>query len=370
MACHEQPAPPKPDPEVQVMVPMQRDIEQKREWVGFVAGSISTSIHAQITGYLQAQNYRNGQTVEKGQLLFQIDERLFRDALERAVANLDSAKANQVDAQEIVDRYRPLVQSGAVSVENLDNAIQRNLATKAQVVAAEAAVATARQNLEFCKITAPISGVVGFATAQIGDLVSPSSGALAQIAQIDPIRVNFSIAEQEFLKLASKAQDGSSQLPKDLKLELILADGSLYPHTGTPFATNLQVEASTGTISVEALFPNPDRLIRPGMFAVVRARTGNYPKAIVIPQKAVIQYMTATMLAILKPDNTLELRPVKLGITDGSDWMVLSGLSPEDRFVVQGPLQMQSGMKVRPVPYSPTPQEAHPAQQGPGPVTP
>lgn len=352
------------------MSPLQRDIEQKREWVGIVTGSINTSIHAQITGYIQSQNYRNGQYVEKGQLLFQIDPRLFRDALDRANANLEAVKANQVEAQEIVDRYRPLVQSGAVSVENLDNAVQRNLALKAQIVAGEAAVATARQNLEFCKITAPISGVVGFASAQIGDLVSPSSNALANIAQLDPIRVNFSIAEQEFLKLAIKAEDGSSQLPKDMKLELILADGSLYAHSGTPLAANLQVEATTGTISVEALFPNPDRLIRPGMFAVVRGRTGNYPKALVIPQKAVIQYMTATMLAILKPDNTLEMRPVKLGITDGADWMVLSGLSPEDRFVVQGPLQMQSGMKVRPLPYYPSPAQANPKPQQPGAVTP
>lgn len=356
-----------PAPEVKVMTVVQKDVPVYSEWVGTTEGLVNAKIRAQVTGYLANQNYKEGASVKKGELLFEIDPRTFKAALDQAQAQLAIAKARLGKTEMDVKRYRPLAKESAISQQELDDAVQANLAAKAGVQAAEAAVEQARLNLGFTKITSPVDGIAGSANAQIGDLVGPTqSGELTTVSTVNPIKVIFPISEQEYMKIARELDKSGQAAPEPGKLELVLADGSVFPHRGEFSFAERQVDVKTGTIRIAALFPNPGNLLRPGQFGRVRAVTDFRKGAIMVPQRAVMELQGNYQVAVVGADNKVNIRPVKTGERVDNMWVITSGLQPGERVVVEGLQKVREGMLVNPQPVGDESKgEAKPAQQAP-----
>jgi RND family efflux transporter MFP subunit len=350
--------PAQPIPEVEVVGVVQKDVPIYSEVVGTIDGMVNAVIKAQVSGYLMKQNYDEGAFVQKGHVLFEVDPRKFRAALDQAKGEWEKAKAQLVKTELDVKRDKPLAQGGAISQKELDDSIQANFAAKASVASAKAAVEQAELNLTFSKIIAPIDGVVGIAKAQIGDLVGPGD-ELASMSTLDPIRVYVSISEQDYLRYAGKIQQGYKD--KDQKehkpnLELLLADGTVYPEKGEFFIADRQVDVKTGTIRLAARFPNPENILRPGQFARVRAVTQTKQGALLVPQRSVTELQGGYQVAVVTADNKIEIRPIKVGARTGNLWVVEEGLAAGERVVVEGLQKIKAGMTVSPKDFGSAPQ--------------
>jgi membrane fusion protein, multidrug efflux system len=335
-----------------------------KDWVATLDGKVNAQIHAQVTGYLLKQNYTNGAFVDKGTLLFQIDPRPFQAALDQAKATLNQAQGNLARAQAVlgkteidVARYTPLAKESAISQQELDDAVQANLAAKGSVAAdkaaieaARAAVDSAQLNFGFTTITSPVDGVAAIATAQVGDLVGPQNpNILTTVSTINPILVNFNPSEQEYLTVA-RAAGGEPYLRK-LEFRLQLADGSAFAHPGRIYAVNRQVDVRTGAILVQAEFPNPDNVLRPGGFGRIATVVGVQKDAMVVPQRAVNEIQGGFQIAVIGSDNKADIRSVKMGPKAGAMWVVAEGLKPGERVVAEGFQKLKEGMVVNPKPY-------------------
>jgi len=363
------PAPPAlGPPSVQVLTVVQKDVPIRREWVATLDGFVNAQIRAQVSGILLKQNYTNGAFVRKGTPLFEIDPRPFKAALDQASGNLEQAKANlqRADAQQgktqlDVTRYTPLAKVSAISQQELDDAVQANLAAKAQVEqskaaieSARAAVDTARLNLGFCSIVSPIDGVVAIATAQVGDFVGPQSGVLTTVSTVDPILANITPSEQEYLKVMSLAmQQGITEDAALRKFEwqLKLADGSVFPHEGKYYAINRQVDVRTGAILMQLQFPNPGNVLRPGGYGNASTITRIQQGALIVPQRAVSEMQGGYLIATLDQQNKVSIHSVKMGAKVDSWWVVDEGLKPGDRVVAEGIQAVKDGEQVSPKPF-------------------
>ena len=344
--CKEAAAPP-PSPEVVVAPVAARDFPVVSEWLGTTEGAVDAEIRAQVAGYLIGRDYNEGQLVKKGDLLFRIDPAPFKAALADANGQLGSARANLERERLNVARYKPLVAEGAVSQQEYDNAFQAERAGTAAVQSAQAAVETAKINLAFTEIRSPVDGVAGIAKAQLGDLVGPSSPALTVVSQLDPILVSFPLSEQEYLRFAPVIGQAMKQGEfKNRNIELVLADGSVFPHPGVAYPAGGGVDPRTGTITVKARFPNPGNLLRAGQFARVRAQTVVLKDALVVPQRAIMDLQGQKQIAVVGADDKVEIRTVKLGPKSGSEQVVESGLAARDRIVVEGFQKIRPGMTV------------------------
>jgi membrane fusion protein (multidrug efflux system) len=331
----------------------QRDVRVVREFVGTTEGNVDAEIRAQVSGYLVSRDYREGTLVKKGDPLFTIDSRPFRASLEGARSELERARAARAKADQDVARFTPLAKTGAVSQEELDNAIQSARAGRASVEAAQAKVEQARIEVGFTKITSPIDGIVGVAKAQVGDLVGPTSATpLTTVSQVDPIRVSTPISERDYLTFADRIraslEPGTETRPGEFPLELVLADGSVHPHKGRVAVTGREVDPSTGTIELKTEFPNPGLTVRPGQYARVRAATRVIPNALVVPQRAVTEMQGTHQVAVVGADDVVQMRVVETGPQDGSDLVIASGLAPGERVVVEGIQKVRNGAKVAP----------------------
>jgi membrane fusion protein (multidrug efflux system) len=353
-ACDKGKAPPPATPVVQVVEAMQRDVPIYMEWVATMDGNVNAVIRPQVTGYLIKQNYREGDLIKKGQLLFEIDPRTFEAAVDEAkgvraqkVARFDTTSAN-------LARIKPLAEKNAVSQKDLDDATGAFQSAKAELEAADANLKTAKLNLGFTKIASPITGIAGIAKAQIGDLLSPSGAELTTVSSVDPIKVYFNISEREYLKVATAAS-AAGKKPEDVPLDLILVDGSTYPHQGKVTVLNRQVDVTTGTFKVASLFPNPDNLLRPGQFGRIRATMKVVKGALLVPQRAVTEIQGKFMLAVVGADNKVDIRPVVVGDRIGSDWLIAEGLKPGERVIAEGTQKVRPGMTVEAKPFVPTP---------------
>ena len=357
-ACDKEKAAPAPVvPVVQVVEAAQRDVPITMEWVGAMDGNINAAIRPQVTGYLIRQNYREGDLVKKGQLLFEIDPRTFEAAVDEAagiraqkVARLETTSAN-------LARIKPLAEKNAVSQKDLDDATGAFQSAKAELEAADANLKTAKLNLGFTKITSPITGIAGIAKAQIGDLLSPSGGELTTVSSVDPIKVYFNISEQEYLKVATAA-DAAGKKAQDVPLDLILVDGSIYGHRGKVSVLNRQVDVATGTFKVASLFPNPNNLLRPGQFGRIRATMQVVKGAVLVPQRAVTEMQGKFLLAVVGADNKVDVRPVVVGERVGSEWLIAQGLKAGEKVIAEGTQKVRPGMTVQTkpfVPVAPTP---------------
>lgn len=336
-------------PEVEVVEVVQRDVPVYREWIGTTEGMVNAQIRAQVTGYLLRRTYREGDFVKQGDPLFEIDSRRFLAAVNQARGDLAKTQAHMVKTELDVKRDRPLAKTGGVSQKELDDSIQAYEEAKASVLSARAGLESAEISLGFTRITAPIDGVVGVAKAQIGNLVGPND-ELTSMSTLDPIRVYIPISEQEYLQFADRIQhayDIKFTDPDSPDLELILADGSRYPHTGKFFLADRQVDVSTGTIRVAGLFPNPGNRLRPGQYARVRTVVRTVTGALLVPQRAVMELQGTSQVAVVKPDGSVDIRPVKVGDRIGTLWIVEQGIGKDAHVVTAGAQKVKSGMRVK-----------------------
>jgi membrane fusion protein, multidrug efflux system len=407
-----------PPPVVKVTPVIQEDVPISVEYVGSLVGYITAQIRARVAGHLMSQNYTEGSVVKAGDLMFQVDPRPFQAALDQAEAQvlqaesqLSQAKAqvsasqasveqalaqvSQYEAQvqkaeadqrrtELdVGRYTPLAKRGSVSQQELDNAVQNNLANiasvaasrasvqnaqanvsnaraalenaqanvktqEANIAAARASLTNAKLNLGYTRVLAPVSGVAGFRVANIGDYVGPNDQQpLTTVSQVDPIYAEVPISEQRALAVLS------ARASKPPELELILADGSVYPRRGRAIALDRQVDVTTGTVLARGVFPNPGNVLRPGQYAKVRAVVDVKKNALLVPQRAVQEIQGMQQIAVVKADDTVDVRTVQLGARFGSQWIVSEGLKPGERVVVEGGDRVRPGQKVRPEAFAP-----------------
>lgn len=344
------PPPPPPPPEVEVVAVAKRDVPVIGEWLGTTDGSVNAEVRSRVQGYLIAQKFEEGTAVKTGDLLYEVDPRPFEASLAEAKAQLAQAQAELGRTELEVARLAPLAPSGAVSQQEVDNAQQQHEANKALVQAREASVQLAELNVSYTRVVSPIDGIAGISQAQVGDLVgSPTSPALTTVSSLDPIRVYFPISEQEYLTIAEEVSNydtNRSTVKRPVPLDLILSDGSTYPQRGLIDAVNRQVDVTTGTIRISARFPNPGNILRPGQYAKVRAVKSIQKDALLIPQRAVAELQGAYRVAVVDSAGKVAMRSIKVGQRVGSDWVVLDGLKPDERVIVEGIQKVRDGTVV------------------------
>jgi len=353
MGCHPRSAVAPAPPSVEVALATRGNVPIYHEWIGTLDGAVNAQIRAQVAGYLVAQDYRDGEPVRKGDLLFEIDPRPFQAAFDQAQGVLAQAEARSAKTTLDVNRYAPLVANRAISQEEYDDAVQANIETKAAVVSAKALVEQARLNLEFTRITSPIDGMPDIPKAQIGNLVGPAGGELTTVSKIDPIKAYFSVSEQSyvnFTRLFATDRDRSEQL-KHLEAELVLPDGTPYPRKGSILAVDRSVGQTTGAIRVEAAFPNPNGSLRPGMFARVRVMTEQKRNSVLVPVRAVSELQGAYQVAWVDAGNKAHMQPVRIGERTGSLCIVEDGLDSGQKVIVEGIQFVRDGMPVAPTDY-------------------
>jgi membrane fusion protein (multidrug efflux system) len=358
-----------PPPEVLVTEATARDVPVTREWLGTVDGSENVDIRARVQGYLLEKKYSEGALVQKGDVLFIIDPRPFEAALLQAKAELSQAVAQQGHTEAEFQKQKELYSKNVTSQRDYDNANQANLANIASVDAAKAAVQRAELDLEFATVKAPVSGIAGISPTGIGDLVGPGSPQpLATISTVDPIKVRFPISEQEYLfaseRIANRVATPLAEREDDA--ELILADGSVFPHKGKFSTIDREVNVKTGTLNIETLFANPGNVLRPGQYARVRVVVRTEKNAVLVPQRAVIELQGSYQLALVGADGKAEIRPVTVGDRQGSSWIVTSGLKAGERVIVEGIQKVKTGVPVSAKPWT-APAAPPPASPAPRP---
>lgn len=336
-------------PSVQVAEVIQKDVPVYHEWVATLDGFVNATIQPQVSGYLVKQTYQEGSLVRKNQILFKIDPRPFQAVLDQTKAQLaqDEAQLGKTDLD--VKRDTPLAREKAIAQSQLDNDIQANLAAKATVQAAQAAIEQAELNLEFTNVRSLIDGYAGIANGQVGNLVSPQT-LLTTVSQLDPIKAYFVASEQQYLAFVKRNPTVAARekTERELQLELILADGSTYPREGKFYAADRQVDIQTGAIRLCGLFPNPEGILRPGQFGRVRFVSYIQPNAILIPQKAVSELQGNYQVAVVGQDNKVNVRSVKVGDQTGQMWIIQEGLKAGERVIVEGVQKVRDGAVVKP----------------------
>jgi len=374
-------APATSPPQVEVVEVEQKDVPIYREWIATLDGMDNAEIKAQVTGYLIAKRYIEGSLVQKGQLLFEIDSRPLQAAVDQAKGALAQAnsqlleakaqvlvaEANQGKTELDAKRFTTLFESQSGSKQDADNAVQANLAAKAEVEAskakvesakaaieaATAALTTAELNLSFTEIVSPIEGVAGIARAQIGNLVGPTTDILTTVSTLDPIKAYFTASEQEYLKYIRTHPDETLRKTheQEIELELILADDSVYPQKGKFFVGDREVNAQTGTLRFVGLFANPENILRPGQYGRIRAVTETKPAALLVPQRSVTEVQGAYHVAVVDAQNKVSIRNVKVGERFGSMWIIEEGLTQGEKVVAEGTQKVTPGLEVIPKPY-------------------
>jgi RND family efflux transporter MFP subunit len=341
-------APAIPNPEVEVASVVQKDVPIVSEWVATLDGYVNAQIQPQVAGYVIRQTYKEGSFVRQGQILFQIDPRPLQALLDQAQAQLAQAQAQLGKTEMDVNRDTPLAKERAIAQSQLDNDMQARAAAKAAVKAAEAQVEQARLNLEFTDVKSLVDGIAGIAQVQIGNLVNPIT-ALTTVSQVNPIKAYFSISEQEYIHFADRINtETQKSVPTNgPPFDLILADGSVYPHKGVGLLTNRQVDVATGSIQVICSFPNPKNSLRPGQFGRLRAAPEVRNGALLVPQKAVTELQGTYQLAVVGADSKVSIRAIKVGDRVGPDWIVESGVKQGELVIVEGLQKVQNGSTVK-----------------------
>jgi membrane fusion protein, multidrug efflux system len=369
-ACAEKKPPPPPPPTVLVAPVARGDLALFIEAVGTLDGYVNADIRARVKGYLRSQNYKDGSPVKEGQLLFTIEPEEYANSVAAANAALVRASAAKANGQVSLDRNQALAQQGLVSTQLVDNAIAQAADSNGQVLSAQASLRQAQLNLSYTQIHAPVSGVAGLALVRVGNLVGQDGPTLlTTVSQLDPIRVNFPMSEIDYVRFPNRLKNlggrdvtwAQRQFPKldakqhaegdDPGMELVLADGSVYPHRGVLVSANRQVDAGTGTIQLQALFPNADGSLRPGQYGRVRIQREDQGKAALsVPEKALINVQGSYSVAVVGADHKVKLRQVDLGPPSKGLRIVLNGLNEGESIVVDGVQKVTEGALVNPKP--------------------
>jgi len=346
-------------PQVVVATVVQRDVPIYYEWVGTTEGFVNAQIYPRISGYLLKQNYKDGQQVRTGELLFQIDDRQYKAALDQALGELSQKEAENTRNQQDLARYIPLYTQHVLSREVFDHADQAARASAAAVQAAKAAVENAKLNVGWTQVKSPIDGIAGIAKAQVGDLVGTTT-LLTTVSQLDPIKVTFPISEREYLHFAERIREHEEKgrAKDEPDLQMVLADGSTYEYRGHFYVANRQVDKQTGTIKIQGIFPNPEYILRPGLYAKIRTAADTRHGALLVPQSAVIEIQGQYQVAIVGADNQVTIRPVTLGKRVAELRIIKSGVAPGERVITEGVQKVSDGMRVAPTPAAPEPASA------------
>jgi RND family efflux transporter MFP subunit len=350
-AVHSEAAPP---PEVLVTQVVKADVPIVREWVGTLDGSENADIRARVAGYLQKKDYQEGSYVKQGDLMFEIDPRPFEAALDEAKSQLDQAQAVQLATEADFARSQDLFNKKVISEQEFENKKQLNQANISKVAALQAAVETAKLNLGFTKISAPVDGIAGIAKAQIGDLVGPGSTAtLTTVSKIDPIRLYFPLSEKDYKQYASGLQKimQTPESEREANIEMVFADKTVYPRKGKFSFVDRQVDPTTGTILIAANFPNPDHTLRPGQFAKARAVIEKISGALLVPERALVELQGSYQIGVLDAENKAEIRPIKIGPRYKGQVVVTEGLKEGEKVIVEGFQKVRPGMIVTAKPY-------------------
>jgi RND family efflux transporter MFP subunit len=340
-----------PPPSVEVAPVVQQNTPIYTEWVAILDGFVNAQIQPHVTGYIIRQNYREGSIVKKGDVLFEIDPRPFKAALDQVKAQLAQSQALLGKATLDVQRDTPLAQARAIAQSQLDTEVQAKLGAQAQVDAAKANVEQAELNLEWTKVTSLVTGIAGIAQVQIGNLVGPNS-ILTSVSQVDPIKAYFTVSEQEFTDFHRRFPTEATveEQRRRIPLQLLLADGSVYEQPGRISFADREVNPATGAIRIAGLFPNPNNLLRPGGYGRIRASVRMHDGALLVPQRAVNELQGSYQVAVVGDDNRVSIRPVKVGERVGKLWIVNEGVKPGERVIVEGLLKVRDGAPVKPVP--------------------
>lgn len=355
---------PPPAPVVNFITVQQKDVPIYGDWVATLQGYQNAQIQPQVSGYLIRQNYREGSTVHKGEVLFEIDPRPFQAALDQAKGQLAQAQGQLAQAQaalqlaEInVKRDTPLANAHAIAQSQLDNDQQTREEQKAGVASAQAAIAAAQASVEkaeldlgFTQVRSLLDGVAGVANTQIGNLVSTST-VLTTVSQVSPIKAYFSVTDREYMQFTGQGSTSdwvskANQSP----LQLTLTTGQTYDHPGHILFADRQVNSQTGTILLVSEFANPGGLLRPGQFGRIRAQTSVQHDALLIPQQAVSELQGHYLVDLVNPDNKVHVQPIEVGDRVGQSWIVTSGLKAGERVITDGAMKVREGVTVRPQP--------------------
>jgi membrane fusion protein, multidrug efflux system len=372
LGCGEKTPPPPPPPTVLFATVVKEDVPVYTEFVGTVNGYINVEIRARVAGFLDSQAYKDGAYVKSGTLLFTIDPRQYQSQVLQARGDLAQAQAMLTRDNITVQRYRPLAAKQAISQQDLDNAIATQESAVGQVQTAKASLEQAKLNLSYTKIYSPVDGIAGTTLVNVGNLVGQGTPTLlTTISQVEPSKVIFNASEGEYLRYAAKARQLEEQDTAEMNrrlaemrdggpgpLELILADNSVYPYRGFIIALQRQVQTTTGTIQLEAVFPNPKALLRPGQYARVRgALPGLGADTLLIPQAAVTEIQGTFTVAVVAADDKVHIRTVEVGRRVGWQWIVTSGLEAGERVITEGLQKVTNGtlVKPQPAPATPTP---------------
>ena len=361
-ACGPAEPPPIPPMEVQVLEVQPRDIPLYLDMVGQTLGSVDIPIRARVDGVLEEMHFLEGRSVKQGQLLYVIDAVPYQSRVVEAEGRLAEAETSLAKAESDLNRIRPLAEMKAVSQQDLDASVAQFEAAQGALQAAQAQVEQANIQLGYTRIDAPIDGLISITQANVGEYVGqyPNPVVLNTVSQVDPIRVRFAISEREYLRFSRSLSQSmrsldDEEMRKD-ELELILADGTVHDHRGGVVSFNAAVDPQTGTLTLEADFPNPDRIVLPGQFARVRGSPETRTNAIAVPQRAVIETQGLFQLGVVAADGTVELRRVEMGPRVDNEWIVDSGLKAGERVALDGLQRLRTGMKVVPKPASAQPE--------------
>lgn len=344
-----------PEQKVAVMKVMKRDVPLYSELVGQTIGSVDVAIRARVDGQLQGVHFREGQQVEKGQQLYSIDPQPFEMKVVGVRGEVAEARTALTKAKADLTRVEPLAKMNAVSKRDLDAAIAAKQSAEAALNTAKAKLASTELELGYARIQAPVSGIIGISKAKVGDYVGkdPNPVVLNTISQIDPIHVRVTLSERDYLSFARRRlqeqSNGNDPSKQKRDLQLILADGSVHQHPGIVVAADNQVDSTTGTLTVETSFPNPDLLLRPGQYAKIRFIREVKKDALVVWQRAVHELQDIYQVYIVTPENTVAIKQVKPGEKVQGLWIVEQGLSPDDRVIVEGVQRVGPGMVVEPL---------------------
>lgn len=337
--------------EVPVVQVQQRDIPIFREFVGQVYGESDIEIRARVDGWVTGMHFKEGNAVKKGQLLYTIDPLQYQTKVDQAKGQLAAAEATLANADANLKRIRPLAEINAVSKRELDAAVATFDASRAQVNAAKASLENQQIELSYTRITSPLNGIIGISKVREGNYVSSlgMSGFLNTVSAIENLRVRFPIGEQDILRIQKIRKDNPEMAAKKTEAKLILADGSVYQHTGIVNTADRQIDPETGTLTIQADFPNPEESIRPGQFVRVRLIFENRKNALIVPQRAVTEMQGIFQVMTVNADNILQAKIVQAGQQIGNEWIIDSGLDVNDRVALLGNQYIQPNTKVKPI---------------------
>jgi membrane fusion protein (multidrug efflux system) len=340
-----------------VVAAVQQDVPITREWVGQTIGAVDIEIRARVAGWLKSLNFKEGTEVKAGTLLYTIDTSELEQSVAEAKGRLAQAQTLLSRAESDVNRYTPLAAAGAVSQRDLERALAEAGSRKGEVEAAQASLNLAEINMGYATIAAPVDGLIGISAARVGDFVGrpPNPVILNTISRIDSIHVRFSITEQQYLELARRRQADAKTAEErtQRELQLILADGTQYPLPGHITLTQRQVDPATGTLQFEASFPNPNRILRPGQFAKIRAVVDEQKNALVVPSRAITELQGQSLIYTVGKDGKVAMHRVDLGPQAGSLTVIASGIAAGDQVIVDGLQKVRPDMAVTTVPFAP-----------------